>query len=88
MSGNDHHPDIRELVESAVALDDTQLQALSEALQAELARRKTIKDGLDVGERLQFDTTVDLVRQRTGLCEADALAMIRAHVPGRVRGEP
>lgn len=88
MSGNDHRPDIRGLVEGAMALDDARLQALFDTLRNELARRKTIKDGLDVGERLQFDTTVDLVRQRTGLGESDALAMIRAHVPGRVRSEP
>jgi hypothetical protein len=86
MSGNDRHPDIKELVEKAMSLEDVPLQSLFDIIKAELARRKAIKDGLDVGERLQFDTTLGFIRQRTGLSEADALAMIRAHEPGRVRG--
>ena len=86
MSGNDRHPDIKELVEKAMSLEDVPLQSLFDIIKAELARRKAIKDGLDVGERLQFDTTLDFIRQRTGLSAADALAMIRAHEPGRARG--
>lgn len=86
MSDTDHHPDIMGFVEEILALDDVPLRSLSDLIQKEMTRRETFQKGLDVGERLQFDTTVDLIRQRTGLSEADALAMIRTHVPGRVRG--
>lgn len=86
MSGNSHHPDIKNLVEEVMVLEDTHLRSLLSAIKAELTRRETIENGLDVGERLQFDTTLDLIRQRTGLSVADALTMIRAHEPGRVRG--
>ncbi len=73
---------------NARALSDETLRSLLDILQAELARRDTIKAGLDVGERLQFDTVVDMIRERTKLDEPDTLAMVRAHVPGRVRGTP
>lgn len=88
MNGNDHYADIRELADEAKALDDRRFQALFDVLRTELARREAIRRGLDVGERLQFDTVVDLIRERTKLSEADALAMIRAHEPERVRGGP
>ena len=87
MSGNDHHSDVKRLAEEATTLEDAHLQSLLDVLQAELARRETIRKGLDVGERLQFDTVVDYIRNRTKLGEADALAMIRAHEPWpRTRG--
>lgn len=87
MSGNDHYADIRELADEARALDDRSFKALFDVLRTELARRETIRKGLDIGERLQFDTVVDLIRERTKLGEADALAMIRAHEPWpRTRG--
>jgi hypothetical protein len=88
MNGKTHHPDVRRLAEEATILEDVHLRSLLDVIKAELARRETIKDGLDVGERLRFDETIDLIRERTKLSEADALAMIRAHVPGRVRGMP
>lgn len=86
MSDKAHHPDIKELVEAATRLEDSRLNDLSKAVLAELARRDTIKNGLDAGERLQFDTAIDMIRERTKLSITDALAMIRAHEPGRVRG--
>ncbi len=88
MSDTAHHPDVKALVDKAMTLEDGALLALAEALQVELDRRYVIKDGLDVGERLQFDTTIDLIRERTKLSVEDALAMIRAHVPGRARSMP
>lgn len=81
MSNTAYHPDIKGLVEEASALEDAPLRSLMDAVRAELVRRDTIKSGLDAGERLQFDTTVNLIRQRTKLSQADALAMIRAHEP-------
>jgi len=87
---HDYHPDIRGLVEDALRLDDIPLQALHTALADELSRRDTLRKGLDAGEQLQFDTMIDLVRERTRLGDADALAMIRAHVPQTppLRGRP
>lgn len=87
MSDNAHHPDIKELVEEAMTLEDVPLRSLYDVLQTELVRRDTIRNGLDVGERLQFDTMVDLIRDRTGLSETDAFAMIRTYEPKRVRGK-
>lgn len=83
MRNTTYHPDIKELVEEAVALDDEPLRSLHDVLRAELTRRDTIRNGLEIGERLQFDTVVDFIRERTGLSETDALAMIRAHDPER-----
>lgn len=78
---HDYHPDIKRLVEDALLLDDALLQGMLEGLQEEMARRNAIRAGLDSGEKLQFDTLIDLIRERTGVGDVDALAMIRAHVP-------
>lgn len=77
----DYHPDIKRLVEDALLLDDVLLQGMLEGLQEEMARRNAIRAGLDSGEKLQFDTLIDLIRERIGVGDADALAMVRAHVP-------
>jgi|SRR5882672_4866351 len=76
-----YHPEIRQLVADALRLDGDLLQALEKALSEELTRRDTIRKGLDSGEKLQFDTIIDMIRERTGVGDADALAMVRAHVP-------
>ena len=81
MSNVKYHPDIKNLVEDASHVEDPQLRSLSDVLQTELARRDTIKKGLDIEERLQFSTLIAYIRDRTNISEDDALAMIRAHVP-------
>lgn len=71
-------------------LSDDELKALEEALSAESTRRSVMRKGLDSGEQLQFETIIDLIRERTGLGDADALAMLHAHVPVTppLRGRP
>lgn len=71
-----------ELMAEAIGLEDSQLQALVDGLSAEMDRRRLVEKGLDVGEVLQFDTLIGMVKERTRLGHDDALAMIRAHVPG------
>lgn len=68
-------------------LSDDELEFLSKTLSKEQVRRGFMRVGLDPGERLQFDVVVDMICERTGLGEDDALVLIRAHVPGPVRDE-
>lgn len=77
----DHHPDIKGLVEDMRRLDNEPLNDLQEALSNELTRRNALSNGLDPGEQLQFETLIDRIRERTGLGDVDALAMVRAHDP-------
>lgn len=62
-------------------LEDEQLRSLFNVVYAEIARRDMIKAGLDVGERLQFDLVVTMIRERTKLSVADALELVRTHQP-------
>lgn len=81
MSQDLDHPDAKGLIEDMLRLDDIPLQALEYAVSKETTRRNMVRNGLDLGERLQFDTLIDLIRERTDFGDADALAMVRAHVP-------
>ncbi len=71
-------------------LNDDELKVLEKTLSGELARRASFRKGLDAGEQLQFDTLIDMIRKRTGLEDADALEMVRSHVPETppLRGRP